>query len=272
MTAYAAAMSVVSLDELPVVARRAWLDLTQELRRELGDDLVAVWAYGGTTSLGDPAHKGDLDTYVIVRHRPDEPTIRSIDGVHATTATAHGVEWDAWYVTADDARRSDPPSHAWRQGSRDTSWAINRAHWLAGRHVTLHGAEPDEIVVAPTWEELLGELDRELEHIERHVVEGDTEPDEATYALLNGSRILHALETRDVTISKAAAGRWALQQLPARWHPALQAANRAYLGRADSADVQLLATEMAPFVAFVREHLPPAKDRPDGVLPRWSGA
>ena len=237
----------------------------------LGDDLVAMWAHGGTTSIADPAHAADLDTYAIVARRPNEMTAALIEAAHESISAQHHVELDTWYVLADDARRPDPPHHAWRERSRDTSWAIHRAHWLAGRYVTLHGVDPDEIVIAPAWEALHGELDRELEHIERHVVEGDTDPFEATYALLTGSRILYALDTHDVAISKRAAGIWALEHLPERWHAALRAALRSYAGHAADEDAALLAAEMPPFVAYVREHVPPSPDRPPDALPRWSG-
>ena len=261
----------VSLDNLPPAAKAAWADLRDRLRTLLGDELVAIWAYGGTTSVGDPPHAGDLDTYVILARRPDEATARRIEEAQLATAETHGVEWDAWHVVADDARRSEPPSHAWQEGRRDTSWAINRAHWLAGRFVTLDGAEPADIVIPPSWDELLGELDGELEHIERHVVEGDTDAYEATYAILNGSRIVRALATRDVVISKRAAGTWALEHLPARWHDALGAALRSYDGRGGVEDGGVLAAEMAPFVGFVREQLPPTSGRGPDALPRWSG-
>jgi len=98
--------------------------------------------------------------------------------------------------------------------------------------------------------------------MERHIVEGDTDPHEATYAILNGSRILHSIETEDVAISKREAGAWALEHLPALWHAALRAATRAYSGQATSEDIVLLATEMAPFVAMVRERLPATLDEP----------
>ncbi|MDQ3689135.1 MAG: DUF4111 domain-containing protein [Chloroflexota bacterium] len=261
----------VSLRDLPPTAQAAWSDLRDRLRAVLGDGLLAIWAHGGTTSVDDPAHAGDLDTYVIISRRPNEATARRIEDAHVAIADAHGVEWDAWYVLADDARRSVPPPHAWTQGRRDTTWAIHRAHWLAGRYVNLHGAEPADIVPPPTWVQLLAELDRELEHVERHVVEGDTDPYEATYAVLNGSRILHALATQDVAISKRAAGTWALEHLPTRWHAALGAALRTYDGQHAAGDTDLLAAEMAPFVTFVREHFGPTTDRPPGTLPRWSG-
>jgi hypothetical protein len=264
------AMSV-SIDDIPQPARMAWLRLRDELHGVLGDDLVAIWAYGGTTSVDGPPRSGDLDTYVIVKREPDDEAIRRIEDAHEEIARAHGIEWDARYILVEDARRAEDPRHAYRSGGRDTSWAVNRAHWLAGRYVQLYGPVPAEIVPPPTWPELEDDLRRELEHLERHVVEGDTDPFEATYAILNGSRILHALDTGSVAISKRAAGAWALEHLPARWHPALHAAGRAYEGQASPDDVALLATDMAPFVAMVRQRLP-APDGSPQTPPRWSGA
>lgn len=264
-------MAGVPLDRIPPFARTAWLALRDELERLLRDDLVAMWAHGGTISVDGPARAADLDTYVIVARRPDDATAQAIGDAQDAIARDHSVEWDAWYVVADAARGTDPPRHGWREGRRDTSWAINRAHWLAGRYANLHGLEPAAVVKPPTRQELLGELDRELEHIERHVVEGHTYPFEATYAMLTGSRILHAVETGSVVISKRAAGTWALDHLPARWHAAIAAAMREYDGQPADGDVALLADEMAAFVAFVRERLPAPADRPADAVPRWSG-
>ena len=201
--------STVTLDDVADAARTAWNRLRDELRAILGDDLLAMWAYGGTIAAGRQPRAADLDTYVIVNRRPDEATAQRIEAAHDAIAQEQGVAWDVWYVLADDARRPDAPRHAYRERRRDTSWAINRAHWLAGRYVHLFGREPAEIVPAPTRPELDVDLRRELEHIERHIVEGDTNLYEATYAILNGSRILHSFQTGDVAISKREAGAWA---------------------------------------------------------------
>jgi hypothetical protein len=262
----------VPLAQLPEPARIAWTGLRNELEAILGEDLVAMWAHGGTVAIEGPPRSADLDTYVIVRRPIDEPTAEAIEGVHAIIGEHMGVEWDAWYVLEEDARRPGSPRHAWREDRLDTSWAINRAHWLAGRYVLLYGREPAEIVPPPAWPELEIDLDRELEHLEAHVAEGDTDPYEATYAILNGSRIVRAIETGDVAISKRAAGLWGLDHLPDRWHPALRAAGRAYDGQASVEDVDLVASEMAPFVATVRERLPAAMARAEGAQPRWSGS
>jgi hypothetical protein len=165
-----AGLGGISLDELGETPRTAWLALRDDLSSILGDDLVAVWAHGGTTAVEDGPHRADLDTYVILSRRPDEASVRKIEEAHEATAADHGVEWDAWYVLETDARRPDPPHHAFRPERRDTAWAINRAHWLSGRFARLHGPAPGQLVPAPTWAELEREMSRELEHIERHVV------------------------------------------------------------------------------------------------------
>jgi hypothetical protein len=264
--------SKITLDDVSDQARTAWTRLRDELETILGDDLVAMWAHGGTIAAGRLPRAADLDTYVIVNRRPDEATAQRIEAAHETIAQEQSVDWDVWYVLANDARRPDAPRHAYREGRRDTSWAINRGHWLAGRYVPVFGREPAEIVPAPTRAELDVDLRRELEHIERHVLEGHTDTYEASYALLNGSRILFSIATGNVAISKREAGAWALEHLPARWHAALRAATRAYSGQATPDDIALLVTEMAPFVAMVREQLPAAADEPAAKgLPRWSG-
>lgn len=261
----------VSLDEIPDVARIAWVRLGDELQVILRNDLVALWAYGGTTFPDLPSRPGDLDTYAVLDRPPDEETVRRIEESHAVIAREAGVEWDACYILADDARRRESPHHAFRGGGRDTSWAINRAHWRAGRYVHLRGGAPGSIVPAPTWAELEVDLRRELEHLERHVIERDDDPAEATYAIFNGSRILHALETGNVVISKRSAGDWSLEHLPDRWHAAIRAAGRAYDGRATPQDAEVLSTAMAPFVAMVRKRLPTRGESSAEPIPRWSG-
>jgi hypothetical protein len=262
----------VPLEQLPEGARFAWTRLRDKLVAIVGHDLIAMWAYGGTTAVEETPRPGDLDTYVIVRHSPNPNTAQAIEDAQAAIAGKTGLDWDAWYVLDADARRAAPPRHAYRGDRRDTSWAINRAHWLAGRYAHLYGREPAELVPAPTWSELEVDLDRELEHLEAHVAGGDNDPYEATYAILNGSRIIRAIKTRDVAISKRSAGRWALEHLPVRWHAVLRAAGRAHDGQTTPQDTHLLAREMAAFVAMVRERLPAATSRTDAAQPRWSGS
>ena len=264
-------LSSIHLDDVPERARVAWVRLRDELQSILGHDLVAIWAYGSVIGPDRPQRPADLDTHVIVRRRPDAPIAQSIVGASQAIAAEVGVEWDTWYIALEDARQPHHPPHAFREGRRDTAWALHRAHWLAGRFVKIYGEEPADIVPRPTWPEVEVDLDRELEHIERHVQEGDTDPYEAAYAILNGSRIIHAVETHNVVRSKREAGTWALNHLPERWKPAIRAALRAYDERANPVDVELLAADMAEFIAAVRHRLPAIDVSPPDARPRWSG-
>ena len=145
------------------------------------------------------------------------------------------------------------------------------AHKAWPQYVHLHGRHAEELVVPPSEEDLRRSLSRELEHLERHVYEGDAaDPYEATYAVWNGCRILHTLATGSPVVSKRSAGAWGLANLPERWHPAIHAAGRAYDGVATAEDNELLRETMPPFVEMVRERLPLTKPRPLGQPPRWS--
>jgi hypothetical protein len=53
----------LSLEQLPEPARTAWTRLRDGLVGTLGDDLIAVWAYGGTVATEGPSRSADLEPY-----------------------------------------------------------------------------------------------------------------------------------------------------------------------------------------------------------------
>lgn len=273
----------VSIDDIPAPAAAASRKLRDAVLSILGDDLVGMWLQGGTTFPDRPRQAGDLDICAAVggisadERDPgvwgNQPESRPYRIVTATQelATSAGVSFDLMCVPANTVGRAKPPTTAYVGGRRLNDWAVSRAHWAAGQYIGLHGKTPHELgVVPPTREELLTELDREIEHLERHVYEGDADnPYEATYAIWNGCRILHTLETGNAAISKRSAGMWGLEQLPERWHPAIHAANRSYDGEGTAEDNEVLRVTMGPFVAMLRGRLPALQPRPPGP-PRWS--
>jgi hypothetical protein len=270
------------LADVPGYAADATLRLRDDARAIGGDDLVAVWLYGGTTFADRPRQRGDLDVCMVFADAtPDErrPSIWRADPASRPSrlfaaqdriATELGVSFDVLHLLAGEIGGGDLPARAFSDEHRVTDWAVCRAHWLAGQYVHLDGRGPDDLVVAPTRAELQRALDREVEHLERHVYEGDADdPYEATYAVWNGCRILYTLDTGSPVISKRSAGTWALDHLPPQWHDAIRAAGRNYDGDASAADTELLRRNMAPFVAMVRQHVPTTEPRPSGP-PRWS--
>ncbi len=269
----------LTLKDVPAVAASATVDLRDRLVSVLGDDLVGMWLHGGTTFSDRPARPGDLDICVVVSGvQPHErsprvwrtdPSSRPARIVAAEEAvkTANDVSLDTAYLLRNVVGKGARPSMAFHRARRENGWAVYRAHWLAGQFVPVHGVSPDRLVRPPTAGELRWALDRELEHLERHVLEGDAaDPYEATYAIWNGSRILYTLETGTPVISKRSAGAWALQHLPERWHEAIRAAGRSYDGLADDRDRTVLRETMPPFVEMVRDRFPTKRSG----TPRWS--
>jgi hypothetical protein len=68
----------IPLHELSQTAQTAWSRLRDRLLSAMGNDVVAMWAHGGTTSLDGPARDGDLDTHVVLSRRPDQETARRL--------------------------------------------------------------------------------------------------------------------------------------------------------------------------------------------------
>ena len=272
----------ISIEALPERAAVAGQRLRDELAVVMGDDLVAVWVYGGTTFPDRPLRTGDLDVCAVVTNVADDerdpriwredPTARPLRIYAAQQAIGDdvGLVFDAMYLRADDMGSATPPAEAFARQRRHPVWAVLRAHWLSGQYVHLQGLRPEDLLTLPTAAELRQALDREVEHLERHVYEGDAaDPYEATYAIWNGCRILYTLETGSPVVSKRSAGDWGLAHLPDTWHPAIVAAGRSYDGEGTDDDHEVLRLAMPPFVAMVRERLPVTEPRPPGP-PRWS--
>lgn len=87
-----------SIDELPIAASQAWSRLRNETRRSLGDDLTALWGYGGTIFPDRSRRLCDLDTFAVVERVPDERTKYKLEQAEAEIAREHGIYWDIWYV------------------------------------------------------------------------------------------------------------------------------------------------------------------------------
>jgi len=266
----------VPLSALPDRAVEFAAAIQHILEDILGDDLVALWIHGGTTFANRPLVEGDLDLVAVVGTvTPDErdpdvwandPASRPYRIAAETTAVtkARGASLDLMFLLA-----SAPTTNTFFGRHPNTGWPVLFRHLLDGQYVPLLGPEPHDLLTPPTEAELRYALDREIEHLERHVYDGDNnDPYECTYAFFNGCRILHTLATGSPTLSKRSGGDWGLANLPPRWHAAIEAAGRNYDGVATDEDRAVMRDTMPAFVAFVREHLA-ATDVRDGP-PRWS--
>ena len=225
----------MKIEALPADRRATLVALRDGFREAFGDELFALYVYGALTF---PETEGvvDLDYHVILERPPDAVQVAAYEGVCAALARDHapwGAELDGWPILRSQAGCSQRPEHALLPGVWDDSWALHRAHWLAGRCLVLHGPPPADVVVPPTWEELEANLRGELEYARRS-------PNDA-FAVLNACRVLHSLLTRDVVRSKFGSAAWGLVRLPPGHHSTLLAAMAAYRGDATRDDATTLA-------------------------------
>ena len=244
----------VPIETLPTAARMACERLRDELQETLGEDLIALWAYGAMT-FEDRPKLGDVDTHGVLARPPEPEMARTIDQIHESIANDLGVVWDSWYILKTDATTARHPCHAFREHLVDQAWGLHRAHWLAGQYVAISGSVPGDIIAPPRWQELMEALHNELVFVEKLVEEGGDILADAAYAVWNSCRIIYSLETRDVVVSKLAAARWALDHLPSDWHAAIRAAGRVYDGTEQSGDRSLLKSSMAPIMGLARDRI-----------------
>jgi hypothetical protein len=244
----------VPIEELPETIRLACVRLRNGLLDLLGDDLVALWAYGAAVFPDRPRRLGDVDTHAVLADTADLRSAGPIDELHTAIAGDIGIEWDGWYILEPDARSTRPPNHVFRPHLTDDAWPLHRAHWLAGRYVALHGRGPSELVPTPTWPEIEVGLDGALEYNEEILEEGkQDDPRYAAFAVWNACRVLYSIATHDPAVSKRTAAHWGLEHMPSSWHPALHAAGRVYDDEADDDDAEVLRTAMPRIVHESRE-------------------
>jgi hypothetical protein len=240
----------IALESLPTRVMKAYIALRTELVELLGDQLVALWGFGAATMSDAPKRLGDIDSYGILLRAPDHATAEAIDSIHHGIARDQAIEWDSWYVLADSATAADIPLHAFRDNLPDTSWALHRAHWLAGHYVRLIGKSAERLVSEPSWNEIEEALGHELAFVNK-VASAHRDPDYCAFAVWNGCRILYSYRTRDVVVSKRAAAGWALQHLPEKWHELIRAAGRAYDDEFQPGDAAFLERRTRAFADFV---------------------
>jgi hypothetical protein len=224
--------------------------LRQGLRLSLGEKLFAIYLYGAITFPESNA-TGDIDFHVILTEALSEVELHAIQDLHDALGRDYpplGSELDGYYILLADARQAAPPVHQLRLEIRDVSWALHRAHILAGRCIVLYGPDPKETLPSPTWPELELALRSELKFVQDHL---EDYPD---YCILNLCRIIYSFETRDVVISKTAAAAWANQALPQyRRHIAL--AQRSYAHQATPQDREFMLAEVRGFFNFACQRI-----------------
>jgi hypothetical protein len=237
------------LASLPAAARAAAAALRAGLTATFGQDLHALYLYGAVT-FPETEGTGDLDFHAILA-RPPSPdqgaALAALEAQMARLHAQHGADLDGWVILLDDARGSRPPAHLLRPELRDHSWALHRAHWLAGQCVILHGPGPAEIVPEPSRGDLRTALNLELSFAARDHSDA--------FAVLNACRIIRSVAEDDVVQSKFGSAWWGLDHLPAEHHAAIRAALARYRGAATAQENAALARGRAAIMTLAAREL-----------------
>ncbi len=226
------------------------------LERVLGDKLHAVYVYGALT-FPETEYTGDVDFHAILSAAPSESERTALLALHDRLAREFpplGAELDGYYILLSDARGATPPHHLLFPHLVDDSWALHRAHILAGRVIILRGPDPKTLYAAPTWAEVAQALDGELDYVARHLKQY---PD---YCVLNLCRLVYSWETGDVVTSKAAAAAWASVRFPA-WKSLVDLAIKSYARRTSAADRVILLAGVADLYPLATCEIDAARDR-----------
>jgi len=217
----------------------------------LADKLYGIYLYGATV-FPETRYLQDIDLHVIVKRLLTVYESTKIRHLHEALAGEFpqvvGDGLDAWYILLDDAQKALPPRHQVYRDKSDRSWALHRAHMMAGYCIILYGPDPVQIFPVPTWFELVQGLEVEREYIERHLHQY---PD---YCVLNLCRLLYSYRNKNVVVSKQASAEWALKQLD-NWSSLIEAALRVYEREASEGDKQLLASEIGQFYEFACDRI-----------------
>jgi hypothetical protein len=233
-------------------------DFLHGLRLVLDAKLYAVYLYGAL-AFPEVGTTGDVDFHVILTHPASGREKSDLDALHATLARDYsplGGELDGYYILLEDARQVSPPHHQLLPNVVDNSWALHRAHILAGRCIVLYGPDPDQVYPPASWPELESALQGELDYVEQHL------DDYPAYCVLNLCRLMYSFRTRDVVVSKLTSAVWADAAF-SEWRPLIQAARNTYDQRATLQEKELLESEVRSFFNFACERIRESRDRAD---------
>ncbi|MFC1879454.1 aminoglycoside adenylyltransferase domain-containing protein [Chloroflexota bacterium] len=231
---------------IPVEIKDLCLTLRDGLIAALGDKLYGLYVYGAA-AFPDGAPTGDVDFNVILMEQLRKREHAAILELHRRLAVEYpplGVGLDGYYLLLAEARCREYPTHQLRPEMFDNSWALHRAHILAGRCIVLHGPDPKTIFPPASWLELERDLYGELKYVQDHLA------DYPDYCILNLCRILYSFEYQNVVISKFAAAGWAHERYP-RWQRHIELAKRSYAGLAGPDERQFMLAEVDKLFDFV---------------------
>jgi predicted nucleotidyltransferase len=221
--------------------KRLLEELLERVQAILHDQFVGMYLFGSLTS-GDFDQESDVDVLTVTHGEISAARLAALEAMHAQIYAGESpwaTQLEAAYVPQQALRRYDPTNalhpHVDRGSSKffmkqhDESWIVQR-YVLRQRGITLAGPPPHTLIDPISANDLQQAMVALLQVWATDIF-GDPgqlkEQGGQSYVVLSICRMLYTLQNGTV-LSKAAAARWAQENLDSRWQPLI---GRAWAGR-----------------------------------------
>jgi hypothetical protein len=202
-------------------------EITTRLPVILGRNLVGIYLYGSLTQRAFDPRRSDVDLIVVTRRDLSDAQFRRLDAWLARTSESNPwtMRLQMIFLIRDEVLTMDSKACLYQFGKLNRGGSDgNPIIWMnvLESGVVLYGPRPETFVPDITREILFEALVREVgylreEMIEKRESEWRDVPSYRAYAVLTLCRILYSHEHGTI-VSKKRAAKWALRNLPERWH------------------------------------------------------
>jgi hypothetical protein len=202
-------------------------ELAARLPVILGRNLVGIYLYGSLTQRAFDPRRSDVDLIVVTRRDLTDAQFRRLGAwlARASESNPWATRLQMSFLIRDEVLTMNSKACLYQFGKLVRGGSDgNPIIWMnvLESGVVLHGPRPETFVPDITREILFEALVREVGYLREEIVEKrESEwrdvPSYRAYAVLTLCRILYSL-AHGTIVSKKRAARWALRNLPERWH------------------------------------------------------
>lgn len=235
-------------------------EITTRLPVILGRNLVGIYLYGSLTQRAFDPRRSDVDLIVVTRRDLSDAQFRRLGAWLARAAESNpwATRLQMIFLIRDEVLTIDSKACLYQFGKLDRGGSDgNPIIWMnvLESGVALHGPRPETFVPDITREILFEALAREVGYLREEIVEKPSSewrdaPSYRAYAVLTLCRILYS-HAHGTIVSKKRAARWALRNLPERWHGIITRA----LESGGERESGISLSRIRKFIAFADEQL-----------------
>ncbi|HEV8124868.1 MAG TPA: aminoglycoside adenylyltransferase domain-containing protein [Gemmatimonadales bacterium] len=207
--------------------------LTARLRGVLGKNLVGFYLSGSITQGAFDPRRSDIDCVAVTRRDLSDTQLRRLRDwldasarVNPWTSRLQLQFLQKHQILTMNARACLYQFGVLQRTGSDGNPIIWMNILTTGR--ILHGPRPRSFVPEITREMLFEALRRELGYLREEITDKPASewrnvPKYQAFAVMTVCRILYS-STKGTVVSKPVAARWAIRNLPKRWHPVIRQA------------------------------------------------